>query len=201
MLSSKFTITIISIFAVVAFLMVSCRSNDDKSFGIFKVLKDSTTVVMNGEIGSSSLSDFNKLVAAHPNIKTVNIKNCGGSMDDEVNLKLSARVHELGLNTHLMDNGLIASGGVDFFLAGKQRTKGKNTKIGVHSWSDGNGTSATDFPVGHEYHLPYIKYYVSVGFTQEQAEAFYYFTINAAAAEDIHYMTDAEIAQYNIVTG
>ena len=70
----------------------------------------------------------------------------------------------------------------------------------MHSWSDGNGTQATDFAVGHAYHLPYINYYVSVGFTQQQAENFYYYTINAATAENIHWMTDAEIVTYNILT-
>lgn len=98
-----------------------------------------------------------------------------------------------------MENGLIASGGVDFFLAGIQRTKGTNTKIGVHSWSDGN-KDATAFPVGHANHLPYINYYVSVGFTQQEAEDFYYFTINAAPAEGIHWVTDAEISKYKILT-
>ncbi|MDG2195217.1 MAG: hypothetical protein P8K77_10315 [Polaribacter sp.] len=77
-----------------------------------------------------------------------------------------------------MDNGEIASGGVDFFIAGIQRTKGSNIKIGVHSWAGDNET-ATDFPVGHANHLPYINYYISVGFTKQQVESFYYFTINA----------------------
>lgn len=37
---------------------------------------------------------------------------------------------------HLVDNGVIASGGTDFFLAGTTRRIGDDTKIGVHSWSD-----------------------------------------------------------------
>ncbi len=98
-----------------------------------------------------------------------------------------------------MDNAEIASGGVDFFLAGVKRTRGKNTKIGVHSWG-GDGESATDYPRGHANHLPYIKYYVLIGFTQKQAEDFYYFTIYAAPANGIHWMTEAEIKKYNMIT-
>ena len=113
-------------------------------------------------------------------------------------------MHQRGTNIHLLDDGLIASGGTDFFLAGARRTKGTNTRIGVHSWAgeddDGNSVTATDFPEGHEYHLPYIEYYVSVGFSQQEAEDFYYFTINAASADDIHWMTDQEIAQYGLLT-
>ncbi len=80
-----------------------------------------------------------------------------------------------------------------------QRFRGINTKIGVHAWG-GNGDTATDYPVGHKYHLPYIEYYKAVGFSQKQAEDFYYFTINAASAEGIHWMTEEEIKKYHMVT-
>jgi len=209
-----------SIFKIIIIILLigsplsSCNNDDDSTIppstnigsttlrtkGIFKVLTGDTIMEMNGVIGSSSLNDFNTLYASFPTVTTINIKNCDGSEDDETNLQLSARVHQLGINTHLLKNGLIASGGVDFFIAGVQRTKGANTQIGVHSWSDGNGTQATDFAVGHANHLPYINYYVSVGFTQQQAEDFYYYTINAATAENIHWMTDSEITTYNILT-
>ncbi|MFY0630473.1 MAG: hypothetical protein JXR05_08835 [Flavobacteriaceae bacterium] len=191
---------------LVATIFMSCSTNDDdlnqtseRQFGIFKVLSDDTTIEMDGTINSSSLVNFNRLAEVYPNINKINIKNCDGSSDDNVNLQVSAKVHQKGMNIHLMDNGEIASGGVDFFIAGRQRTKGNNTRIGVHSWA-GGGSTATDFPVGHANHLPYINYYVSVGFTQQQSEAFYYFTINAAPASSIHWMTDAEIAQYNLIT-
>ena len=89
---------------------------------------------------------------------------------------------------------------MDFFVAGIKRTRGSNTKIGVHSWA-GPDFTATDFPEGHEYHLPYINYYIAVDYTQQQqAEDFYYFTIYAADADDIHWMTDEQIALYNILT-
>jgi hypothetical protein len=48
--------------------------------------------------------------------------------------------------------------------------------------------------------LPYIDYYVSTSFTQEEAENFYYFTINAAPASSIHWMAEDELKQYKIFT-
>ena len=153
---------------------------------------------MNGVINGSSLVNFNKLISKYPNIKTINIKQCDGSSDDEVNLQLSKKVHDLGIATHLLDNAEIASGGVDFFLAGVKRTAGKNTEIGVHSWDDGTN-KATDYPEGHAYHLHYINYYKSVGFSNAEAKAFYYFTIKAAAPNDIHWMTKDEIVKYRIL--
>lgn len=200
-----------ALFFVILFISFSSCSDDNYNepspqetiFGIFEVMEDERTVEMDGDIDSNSLDDFLDLIEYFPNIESIEIVECGGSLDDEINLQLSLRVHQLGISTHLLDNGLIASGGVDFFLAGVSRTKGSNTMIGVHSWAteddNGNPISATDYPVGHVEHLPYINYYVDVGFTQQEAEDFYYFTINAAAPEDMHYMTEQEIADYKIL--
>lgn len=203
-------INIVILLLSVGILLTACNSNDGddistpasnaRTQGIFTILLGDSVIEMNGVIGSAALNNFNSLYAAYPTAKKISIKECDGSDDDETNLKLSARVHQLNISTHLQKNGLIASGGVDFFLAGVKRTKGDNTKIGVHAWaSNGGSVEATDFPPGHANHLPYINYYVSIGFTQQQAEDFYYFTINAAPASSIHWMTDAEIQKYNIL--
>ena len=120
--------------------------------------------------------------------------------DDDVNLELAPLVHKKDIHIHISDNGTIASGGVDFFLAGQTRTIGNGSRIGVHSWDGEDGKEATDFPVGHQYHLPYIDYYVTIGMTRKQAEDFYYFTINSAPAKSIHWMTDTEISHYNLIT-
>ncbi len=187
---------------ILAFGFVNCnkvKEEHKSKFGIFKVLEDGVTVEMNGDIKRSTLKHFNKLESSFPNINRINIKECGGSLDDETNLEMSKKVHKKGIHIHLMDNGLIASGGVDFFVAGTKRTKGKNCKIGVHAWA-GDKDVATDYPVGHAFHLQYINYYVSVGFTQKEAEDFYYFTINSAPANSIHWMTDEEISKYKLIT-
>lgn len=190
-------------FLVLPFLFISVLSCEDidsdskTEFGIFTVI-DQNTVNMDGVITSSTLDDFDELIDFYPEIDLINMIEVPGSDDDEINLEVSAAVHDRDIATHLMDGGLIASGGVDFFLAGTTRTKGNNTMIGVHSWSDGTN-EATDFPVGDAVHLPYINYYIYVGLTPTEAEAFYYFSINAAPAVDIHYMTEDEIETYNLL--
>ena len=189
---------------IMSFFITSCGSlmNEEirelEEKKIFSVSGDRKTFVLNGVINSSALDEFKDLVANNPQVKQIDIVNCEGSINDDINLKLSQYIHENNFNIRLLKDGLIASGGTDLFLAGHKRTKEQNTKIGVHSWAGDNAT-ATDFPKGHKYHLPYIKYYVSVGFTQQQAEDFYYFTINSASANDIHWMTSGEIKEYNIL--
>lgn len=188
------------LFIVVGLLFSACANSQsaEGNYGIFKVV-GTHVIEMNGSIEGSVLEDFNALVAANPAINRINMIEVPGA-DDDINSQLASRVFYKAMHIHIVDDGLVASGGVDFFLAGAVRTKGSNSKIGVHSWDGPNGVQATDFPVGHEQHLPYIDYYVSTSFTQEEAENFYYFTINAAPASSIHWMAEDELKQYRILT-
>lgn len=185
------------------FLINACGNDDgtatdSRSFGIFTVLSDNVTVEMDGDIGSASLRNFNSLISSFPDVNSINMIEVPGSIDDEINLQVAALVHQRGISIHLVDNGIIASGGTDFFLAGATRTIGTGTQIGVHSWSDGEN-EATDYAIGHPFHEEYIEYYISIGFSRAEAEAFYYFTINIASSNEIHWMTEDEINQYGIL--
>ncbi len=183
---------------------VACNKDDDGSiapddFGIFKSI-NATTAQMNGVISGNTPAHFDNLLIKYPNLKKINMLDCPGSEDDEANLKVSKKMHEVGIEFHLFSTSAIASGAVDMYVGGAKRTREQGSRIGVHSWSGGPGQPiATSYPVGHTVHLQYINYYTSVGFTQKQAEDFYYFTINAAPAEDVHWMTEEEIEKFNIV--
>ncbi len=179
----------------------SCKDKNNVAstdYGIFSS-QDANTAIMNGVIRSNTPTHWDNFITAYPSTNNLIMKNCPGSEDDEANLVASRKIRNNNINIHLPSDAEIASGAVDMFLAGVQRTRDAGSKIGVHSWSDGNN-DATAFPVGHAYHLPYIEYYQEMGFSQADAEAFYYFTINAATASDIHWMTDEEISQYKLLT-
>jgi len=167
-------------------------------YGIFAAENDST-VVMNGVIDSDTPQHWENYIAAYPNTLHIIMEDCPGSMDDAANLVLGKDVYNDFLSIHLPANAEIASGAVDFFLAGAVRTREAGSKIGVHAWST-TFSSATDYPNDHEEHQPYIDYYVDIGFSQSEAENFYFFTINAAPANGMHWMTDEEIATYNMLT-
>jgi len=168
-------------------------------YGIFSIVNE-THVTMNGVIDSGLDGAFDRLRQDHPSVNTIIMEDCPGSNDDETNLKVSLEIHQANFHMHLRERSEIASGAVDMFLAGVERTMdGTTARIGVHSWSDGSN-DASSFPKGHPNHLPYINYYMDVGFSQQLAEDFYYFTIYAAPADDIHWMTLAEIDQYDILT-
>ena len=159
----------------------------------FEVRND--RLLMSGEINSKSLDQFEDVMARTPSIKTLVELDVPGSIDDDTMIALASRVRELGLNTHLTATSAIYSGGVDLFLAGVERTMEPGAKVGVHSWSDGS-KEAKDYPQDapeHEQNRRYIEKMLG-------NDRFYWFTIYAAPADDIHIMSEHEIAEYGLLT-
>ncbi len=177
----------------------SCAVEDQGEFGIFST-EDGISAEMNGEITSSTPSDWANIIDEFPAIEMLTMRDCPGSSDDEANLQVAREMRFQDLHIHLDFDSEIASGAVDMFFAGTRRTRDSGSKIGVHSWADGDGNEATDFLEDDEIHRGYIEYYMEMGLTENEASAFYFFTINAAAAADIHWMTDQEVERYMLLT-
>ncbi|WP_420590754.1 hypothetical protein [Bacterioplanoides sp.] len=162
--------------------------------GLFAVRGD--WAIMDGEITSKIVDQLNTLVKNNPQVKTVVLQNVPGSSDDEMNLKAGLRLRQLGLNTYLPPGGEIASGGVDLFLAGKERFAAQDVLVGVHSWGGDGVKDASTLPRDHASHKPYLDYYKALGINED----FYWYTIKAADADNIHWMSSAERKQYGITT-
>ena len=156
----------------------------------------SDTVYMNGVIGSNTLAVMQTLFNTYPQIQTIVMQDVPGSMDDEINLLASMEIRDRGINTHIPADGMVASGGTDMFLAGVKRTIAPGAKIGVHSWDDGSGKAALDYPREHQAHVIYLDYYNAIGITTD----FYWYTLEAAQAESIHWMTAEEMVLYGVLT-
>ncbi|WP_462251795.1 hypothetical protein [Ekhidna sp.] len=185
---------------VISSIAFSCKR---ESVGIrlikpFAILND-TTIALNDDINRNSLKAFNEAIRQNPETTLLIFKEAPGSEDDEVNVQLGRSLRKLRLNTHVENNGFIASGAVDLFLAGINRSIGENAQVGVHSWSDGK-REANEFSEDAEEHQLYIQYYIDIGIEEQLARDFYFFTINAAPAADIHWMTKDEIMRYSIST-
>jgi len=160
----------------------------------FEVVGDQA--IMTGTIDSSTINSVESLIKNHPEVKTIVMKNVPGSMDDESNLIASRLVRKAGLNTHVPADGMIASGGTDFFCAGVVRTIEVGAEIGVHSWAGDGVTNANTLSKDHPEHQKYLDYYNEMNIPQD----FYWFTIQAAPAESIHNMTRAELVKYALVS-
>lgn len=158
-----------------------------------------TFAVAIGYINTNTPNVVQQLINNHPNVTTIVLLDSGGSDDDQANLQASQLLRNAGYKMYLPSNASIASGAVDMFFSGTVRVIDPGAMVGVHSWSDGVN-DATVYPVGHANHQPYINYYMNMGLSQQEAEDFYYFTINAAPAASIYWMTDSQLDQYKLRT-
>ena len=184
-------------------LLVLAHSSCQKTgfatkYGIFHVEND-TTVVVNGTIRGRTEKHWDNLCEDYPDIRLMILEDCPGSNNDAANFRMATRIHSKGINMHLRSHSTIESGAVDLFLAGTQRTREQGAKVGVHSWSSWR-TEGADLPADDPEHTEYLCYYTGIGMTKEAAEAFYWFTLRAAPSDGMHFMSEAELATYNVFT-
>ena len=110
---------ILSGLCLLAVLFMAACGGDDSSGSLsispFQIIND-TTIRLHGEIDSNTLEAFNEVISQNPNTELLIFGIAPGSSDDEINLQVGRRLHQLGLNTHVEDNGEISSGAVDLFF-------------------------------------------------------------------------------------
>ena len=180
---------------ILAFLLTlglaACQNYQAASFKV-----EGTQAIMTGAIDGKTPKRVEELIEKHPNVRTIVMQDVEGSVDDEANLVAARLIRQNNFKTHVPSNGVIASGGVDFFLAGAERTIETGAKLGVHSWATGDGQTGADVSKDDTQHQLYLKYYEEMDIPSE----FYWFTLQAAAAEDIHWMTKDELVQYQMAT-
>lgn len=157
---------------------------------------EGTRAHMNGTIGPTTPGRVLELLLLHPEVDTIVLHDVPGSLDDEANLRAATWIHRHGIATHLTADSEIASGGTDFFLAGVRRTADGGARIGVHSWA-GPGESGADLPRDHDEHERYLEFYRAVDID----EAFYWYTLEAAPPQDIHWMTSEELERFDVLNG
>ena len=153
------------------------------------------TLYMKGVIYRNTFKDIIEVLEQNPQVTTIAMVEVPGSIDDEINLIASQEIRKRNIGTYIPKDGMVASGGTDMFLASAKRNAHRTAKLGVHSWSDGE-KGGDEYPRDHPDHTMYLEYYEEIGIPLE----FYWYTLTAAPADDIHWMTQEEIATYGVLT-
>ena len=151
-------------------------------------------IVMRGNLGGFTLPMLEALQSISHTKKFI-MQDVPGSYDDEALSPAIMRVRDLGYDTFVPSDGIISSGGVDFFAGGVNREAHQNARVGVHSWAEGfdeGGKTAKDYPKNAKEHALFLKLYKYL----EIPEDFYWFTINQAPADVMYWMTPAEVKKY-----
>lgn len=178
---------------VVLLLIPTCSFAQSEWQTEFEVV--GSDLFMQGDITSRTPRQFAAVMAQHPGVTRIVLCEMPGSADDDAMIALPYDVRQRGLATHVGAESEIASGAVDLFLAGTTRTMERGAEIGVHSWSDGQ-RDGIDYPrtsPEHDANRRYVE--VMLG-----SNAFYWFTLQAAAFDDIHWMSEAEVLQFGLLT-
>lgn len=152
-------------------------------------------LLMTGLITSYTPGQFERMVAAHPQVDTVVLRGIEGSVDDAAMIAMGYRLRALGLDTHLESYSQIYSGGAQLFLSGVERTMERGAIIGVHSWRD-NRRDGSGYPRGSPKHGLNRRYVEDM----LGSDAFYWFTLRAAPSNGMHILNEAEIAHYRLLT-
>lgn len=148
-----------------------------------------------GVVDRRSRRETSALLDTSPSVRTAVLTMVPGSVDDETNFALGRMLRAAGVTTYLPARGLVASGGTDLFLAGVRRIVERGARVGVHSWAS-ESVDGNDIPRDDASHRIYLEYYRDIGI----AEAFYWFTLEAAPPEGVHWMTEAEMERYAVYT-
>ncbi len=152
-------------------------------------------LVVNGTINSQSFREFSSVMAANPQIAVVELQDVQGSTDEMVVAEMGYDIRARGFATRVAPGGQVFSGGVDLFLAGVRRSVGAGAILGVHEWESGLGR-ARDYPRGDPWHEPTRTYIEDM----LGSDAFYWFTLEAAAFDEVHIMSRAEMVAFGLVT-
>jgi len=163
-------------------------------FGPFRVV-DGQRAALVDVTDERSPAQFEAMLRAYPQIAMLEMIECPGTEDDRANLKLGRMIHARGIVTHVPAGGSVRSGGVELFLAGKQRIADPGSEFAVHSWADEDGREAKDYPAEAPENRAYITYYREMGMPEGEAKAFYAMT-NSVPNADAKWLTAQDMGRW-----
>jgi len=191
---------LLTLFLVLIGAVIAIRGAMKPDLGLLKFRIKDNMAYGYGFTDGRSVQQITQFLKDNPQVDTLVLGKMSGTRDADMNIRLARRIRKLGLNTHLESNSTIASGAVDLFLAGVERTMECGALIGVHSWSVGGSRDTIRISpkdMGHDRRQKFHEDFLSdMGIDP----GFYAFTRAAAEPEDIHYMSRDEIRRWNLLT-
>ncbi|QRV25145.1 alpha/beta hydrolase [Marinomonas foliarum] len=154
------------------------------------------TVYISGILGSDLVEQLSDMVRKKPNITDIVLVDVPGSVDQQATMEGARLIRRLGLNTHIASTGYVLSGGVDLFLGGVKRSIGAGAGVGVHAWSDGTRVKAVNLNEADPIHATYVNFYLEMGVP----ERFYWFSLDAAPADRVYFLSPEEVYDFELAT-
>lgn len=167
------------------------------AYGPFHVT-DARTIEMTGTVDSNTPAEFAALLAAHPGVERLVMRECPGSVDEHANLALARMVRRAGLATHVPAGGSVRSGAVELWLAGVRRTADDGAEFGLHSWRDEDGREARDYAASDPVHGEYLGFYREMGLDDATASRFYALS-NSVGFDELRLLGAGDMARLGLL--
>lgn len=152
------------------------------------------SAIVRGTTDSHSHNLVKNFVRENPDVKTLVLQSMPGTQDMDTNRRVVLDIRAAGLATHVPANGRIASGAVDWFIAGSPRTIECGAMIGVHSWGTKIGERGDK--TFYDGQLRTQRYFLN---KMDVDPDFYQFTRGAAGPDDIYWLTVADMLRYRLI--
>lgn len=179
--------------------LTACATIDDQSIleaDSLSLEVEENTAYLSGVLDSNLVVDLTDFLAEHPNVTDLVLVDVPGSIDQQATMDSARLIRRLGLNTHIAPTGYVLSGGVDLFLGGIERTIGAGAGVGIHAWSDGTRINASSANVADPIHATYVNFYLEMGVP----ERFYWFSLTAAPADRVYFLSPEEVYDLQLAT-
>lgn len=177
------------IMGVITFLDATKPVEHDVTFTV-----QGRAAYVTGTTDSRSHNLVKDFMRENPDVKTLILQAMPGTQDMDTNRRVVMDIRAAGLATHVPADGRIASGAVDWFIAGSPRTIECGAMIGVHSW--GSKTGERGDKTFYDAQLRTQRYFLS---RMDVDPDFYEFTRSAAGPDDIHWLSVAEMLRYRLI--
>ncbi|WP_372770166.1 hypothetical protein [Pseudoalteromonas sp.] len=165
------------------------------SGGNSQLVVENNSAFLSGTIGTKTYIQFKELLLDHPSVNRIVFKSVDGSVNDDINMHTGRLIRQAQYTTVMMSDGEAYSGGVDLYAAGVTKEYQSGGKLGVHAWCCEEDKDAGELGKNHSAHGAQLTYFREM-LGKDLGPEFYFFTINAAPADDIHLMTQAEVEKY-----
>lgn len=165
------------------------------SGGNSQLVVENNSAFLSGTLGTKTYIQFKELLLDHPSVNRIVFNSVDGSVNDDINMHTGRLIRQAQYTTVMNSDGEAYSGGVDLYAAGVTKEYQPGGKLGVHAWCCEGDKDAGELGKNHSAHGAQLTYFREI-LGKELGPEFYFFTINAAPADDIHLMTQAEIDKY-----
>ena len=162
----------------------------------FTLRVEDTVAYAYGGTDTDSYADVLEQLDENPQVDTIVLRHVPGTTDLRVNSRIAELIRARGIDTRLDSTSYIASGGVDLFLAGEERSMECGARIGVHSWANTEGEEPRTLgfdPIEGRMEA----FHARLGVDPD----FYSFARDAAPHSSLYFLSRDDIATYDLLGG